>query len=62
MLYGPGKSRVMFVTRENRIFFWNHPFYKWIAHVVRACDLGSGLVASWAKLLNVLSTCREWDR
>jgi hypothetical protein len=29
--------------------------------VVRACDLGSGPVASWAKLLNVLSICREWD-
>jgi hypothetical protein len=42
--------------------FWNHPIYKWIAHVVRAWDLGSGLVASRAKLLNILSTCREWDR
>jgi hypothetical protein len=41
---------------------WNHHIYKWIAHVVRAWDLGSGAVASWAKLLNVLSTCREWDR
>jgi hypothetical protein len=30
--------------------------------VVRAWDLGSGPVASWAKLLNVLNTCREWDR
>jgi hypothetical protein len=35
--------------------------YKWIAHVARAWDFGSGPVASWAKLLNVLSTCREWD-
>jgi hypothetical protein len=51
----------MFVTRENMISFWNHLFYKWIAHVVRAWDLGSGPVASWPKLLNVLSTCREWD-
>jgi hypothetical protein len=39
--------------------FCNYPIYKWIAHVVRAWDLGSGPVASWAKLLNVLSTCRE---
>jgi hypothetical protein len=42
--------------------FGIHLLYKWIAHVVRAWDLGSGLVASWAKLLNVLSTCWEWDR
>jgi hypothetical protein len=47
MLYGPGKSQVMFITRENRISFWNHPIYKWIAHVVRAWDLGFGPVASW---------------
>jgi hypothetical protein len=49
----------MFATRENRISSLEYPFYKWIAHVVRAWDLGFGLVASWAKLLNVLSTCRN---
>jgi hypothetical protein len=37
------------------------PYFKWTAHVVRAWDLGSGLEASWAKRLNVLSTCRAWD-
>jgi hypothetical protein len=30
--------------------------------VVRAWDFGSGPVDSWAMLLNVLSTCQEWDR
>jgi hypothetical protein len=31
--------------------------YKWIAHVVRAWDLGSGPMASLIKFLKVLSTC-----
>jgi hypothetical protein len=31
---------------------------KWIDHVVRAWDLGSGPVVMWVKFLNVLSTCR----
>jgi hypothetical protein len=42
--------------------FWNHHIYNWIAHVVKAWNLGSGPVASWAKFLNVLSTCWAWDR
>jgi hypothetical protein len=33
--------------------------YKWIAHVVRAWDLGSGPMALWAKLLNVLTLVRN---
>jgi hypothetical protein len=36
--------------------------FKWIAHVVRAWDLGSGPMASWAKCLKVLNTCRKWVR
>jgi hypothetical protein len=40
----------------------SYDLYKWIAHMVRAWDLGFGPVAFWAKLLNVLNTCREWDR
>jgi hypothetical protein len=35
---------------------------KWIAHVVRAWDVGSGPMGFVVKCLNVLSTCREWDR
>jgi hypothetical protein len=35
---------------------------KWIAHVVRAWDLGSGSMASLVKCLNILSTCRKWVR
>jgi hypothetical protein len=33
---------------------------KWIAHVVRAWDLGSGPMASLVKSLKVLNTCRKW--
>jgi hypothetical protein len=35
---------------------------KWIAHVVRAWDVALVQWLSWVKCLNVLSTCREWDR
>jgi hypothetical protein len=35
---------------------------KWIAHVVRALDLGSGPMASLLKYLKVLNTCRKWVR
>jgi hypothetical protein len=31
--------------------------YKWIAHVVRAWDLGSDPMASLVKCLKVLNTC-----
>jgi hypothetical protein len=36
--------------------------FKWIAHVVRARDLGFGPMASLAKCLKVLNTCRKWVR
>jgi hypothetical protein len=36
--------------------------FKWIAHVVRAGDLGSGPMASLVKCLKVLSVCRTWVR
>jgi hypothetical protein len=50
------------LIRENRFLDRNQNILKWIAHVVRAWDLGSGLVVMWVKCLNVLSTCRVWDR
>jgi hypothetical protein len=54
---------VMFVTRENSFLCWNHKIFingllMWQEHGIWA----PAQWLSWAKLLNVLSTCREWDR
>jgi hypothetical protein len=46
LCYRTVTSRVMLVTRENRFLCWNHKiFINGIAHVVRACDVGSGPMA-----------------